>query len=99
MIFEIAEIKIKTGCEEQFIAAVNQAAPNFKSAAGCHLLHLFREIEDPTRFKLMVGWDSVEAHTEVFRNSQGFQNWRSLVGGFFEESPVVVHVNKVLNAF
>jgi quinol monooxygenase YgiN len=99
VIFEIAELKIKTGQEESFTKAVEKAAPNFKQATGCQMFHLYRGIENPSHFKLMVGWDSVEAHTEIFRNSEGFQNWRGLVSEFFADAPEVVHVEKVIDAF
>jgi len=49
-------------------------------------------IEQAGAYRLVVGWESVDAHTVDFR----FQEGRSLHGPFFVEMPVVVHVETVL---
>lgn len=39
----------------------------------------------------VVQWETVEYHTVDFRDSDGFQEWRRLVGSFFANPPVVTH--------
>jgi quinol monooxygenase YgiN len=60
---------------------------------------LHRSVESPSSYRLVVGWESVEAHTEQFRNSEGFQRWRALVGPHFASTPRVQHYRRVLVAF
>lgn len=99
MIYEIAQIDVHAGTEAEFEAAVAKASPYFKAAKGCHHMQLFRSEEFPTRYRLVVEWASLEAHMVDFRESDGFQQWRSLVGGFFVAPPQVEHVSEVFNGF
>jgi quinol monooxygenase YgiN len=48
-------------------------------------------VEHPSTWLLLVGWDSVEAHTVGFRQSEGFTRWRAAVGPFFAAEPTVQH--------
>jgi quinol monooxygenase YgiN len=98
-VLEIAEIDINPGSESQFEQAVAQAAAHFRASHGCRSLTLLRSAEHPSRYRLVVGWDSIEAHTEIFRNSDGFQKWRALAGPHFAAPPRVEHVHTALKAF
>jgi len=91
-IHEIAEIDVTPGTESDFEAAVAAAAPAFRAATGCHGLRLVRSVEHPSRFRLVVTWETVEHHTELFRQSDGFKKWRELAGPFFASPPRVEHV-------
>ncbi|MFF5250997.1 antibiotic biosynthesis monooxygenase family protein [Streptomyces leeuwenhoekii] len=96
MITEIAQIDIHPGQEEEFEEAVAQALPFFLAADGCHGLDLHRSVENPSRYRLMVRWDTVEHHTVTFRSSAGFARWRALAGPHFAAPPQVEHVYSVL---
>lgn len=91
MVFEIAELVIDPARFSEFEAAVQAAFPAFTAADGCHSVSLERIVEDPARYLLRVEWETVEAHTETFRQSPGFQEWRRLAGPFFVEPPIVRH--------
>ena len=99
MIHEIAEIEVKAGHESAFEAAVVEAAPYFNAARGCRSFELNRSIENSQRYRLVVGWDTVEDHMVHFRESEGFQSWRSLVGPHFASPPQVEHVATVIKGF
>jgi heme-degrading monooxygenase HmoA len=90
---EIAQIDVKPGSEAAFEAGVEQAAPLFQRAKGCRSMRLHRSVEMPTRYRLMVQWDTVENHTVDFRGSADFQEWRRLVGSCFAQPPTVEHVH------
>jgi hypothetical protein len=47
----------------------------------------------------MVTWETVDDHTVHFRESQDFQEWRRLVGGFFAGPPQVGHVQVAAAGF
>ena len=82
--------------EALFEAGVAQAKPLFLRAKGCHGMELYRSIEHPQRYTLVVSWETVENHMVDFRESTDFQEWRKLVGGFFVEPPQVHHEQKVI---
>ena len=98
MIHEIAEIHITEGKEADFEAAVETASKYFKAAEGYVSLSLTRSIEQPSKYRLVVGWETLEDHTVTFRESQGFQEWRKLAGPFFNSPPQVEHVATVFTA-
>jgi heme-degrading monooxygenase HmoA len=96
MVFEVATFDIKSGSEEDFEAGVAKASPIFARAKGYKSLRLERSIEKPSRYRLIVGWNTVEDHTVSFRNSCDFKVWRSLVGDTFAADPAVEHTSVVL---
>ena len=99
MIFEIAEIEVKAGEEGDFEAAVAKAVPLFQRSKGCHGLELQRSIEKPSKYRLLVKWETVEDHVVHFRGAEEFQEWRKLVGPHFVSAPVVEHTRTVLAGF
>jgi heme-degrading monooxygenase HmoA len=99
MIFEIAQIDVKPGMENDFEAGVKKAVPLFKRAKGCTGMTLQRSHEKPQRYRLVVQWDTLENHTVDFRGSADFQEWRKLVGHCFASPPDVEHVNEVVHGF
>ncbi|QOL81950.1 antibiotic biosynthesis monooxygenase family protein [Pseudooceanicola spongiae] len=99
MIREIAQLVIYPSKEAEFLQAVGQAVPIFQAAEGCHGMSLERVIETPGMYRLHVLWETLEAHTETFRNSDGFQEWRALAGPFFTQAPSVDHSEPVVPGF
>lgn len=96
MIHERATLTIDPSRAADFEAAVAAAQPHFEVAKGFVSFALERSIEAPERYHLVVGWESVEAHMVDFRESEGFQAWRTLASPFFVATPVVEHVTKVI---
>jgi quinol monooxygenase YgiN len=99
MIKEIADIEVTPGHEHAFEAAVQEAAPLFKRSAGCRAFKLERVIEAPSRYHLVVMWDSVQHHMEHFRASPAFQEWRRLVSPHWVGAPSVHHTEIVVDGF
>jgi heme-degrading monooxygenase HmoA len=99
MLYEIAQIDVKPGTENDFEAAVKKAAPLFKRAKGCKGMTLQRSHEKPQRYRLFVQWETLENHTVDFRGSPDFQEWRALVGPYFASPPDVEHVREVVHGF
>ena len=99
MITEIASLRIDPANAKAFEAAVAKAVPYFQTSKGCQGMALEAVIEEPGRYTLRVLWETVEAHTVDFRNSDNFQQWRALAGPFFVEPPVVVHAEAVATYF
>ena len=99
MIFEIADIEIAPGQEAAFEAGVAKAIPLFRRAKGCRGMELQRSIEKPSKYRLVVRWQTVEDHTVHFRGSDDFQEWRKLVGPYFASAPVVEHTHVAVSGF
>jgi heme-degrading monooxygenase HmoA len=98
MITEIALIDIKPGSEKDFEAAAMKARPLFMRAKGSIGIELHRSIERPSRYRLLAKWETLENHTVDFRNSEGFVEWRALVGQFFARPPEVEHTETILKS-
>ena len=98
MVLEIARLTTDPARAAEFEAAVAQAEPYFRADKGCTGFALQRVVEEPGVYHLVVGWTSVEAHNDVFRATQNFQEWRALAGPFFTAPPHVVHVDTVIGA-
>ena len=95
MVLEVALIDIKTGEEEAFAQAYAEGRPVLASAEGCRSVRMTRGIESPSRFVLLVEWDSVEAHEKNFRETELFGQWRALIGHHFANPPLVEHFTDV----
>ena len=96
MIYEIATINIDPVRAANFEAAVAKARPHFEAAKGFISFALERGIEHPERYRLVVGWETVDHHMVDFRESDGFAAWRTLVSPFFTGAPSVEHVARVI---
>lgn len=99
MILEIAQIDVKPGLEADFEVGVAKALPIFRRAKGCLGLELQRGIEKPSRYRLMVRWQTLENHTVDFRGSPDFQEWRACVGHTFAGPPEVEHTRATSAGF
>lgn len=91
MVLEVAIFEINEGREDAFAAAYEQARPIIAEADGCRSVRMTRGVETPTRFVLLVEWDTLEAHTVGFRGSDRFTRWRAAISPFWSAPPVVEH--------
>jgi heme-degrading monooxygenase HmoA len=95
MILEIANLTIVEGRQAEFEDTFVQACELVRGAEGFHTLELQRSLETPNRYALLVVWDNVEDHTEKFRGSDRYQQWRALLHGFFDGPPDVAHFRQI----
>lgn len=91
MIMETAIMGITPGREDEFLAALEQAKEVLARAHGWNVVHVHRGVERPSTFLLAIGWETLEDHTEGFRGSDLFGQWRALIGPYFAEPPQVEH--------
>ena len=95
MVLEMAILPVKSGMADEFLAAFATAEPLIGSSPG-HLSHELRRcIENPDRFLLLVRWRTLEDHTQGFRGSPAYQQWRALLHHFYEPFPEVLHYELV----
>ncbi len=87
MILEIAQIDVKAGSEPAFEAGIVKAAEIFRAAQGCRSFAVRRSVEKPQRYRLLIEWDTLEAHTRDFTGSQAWKDYRALLSDTFESPP------------
>ena len=95
MVLEVALIDVIPGQEDAFAAAYAQGHPVLAATPGCRSVRMTRGIESPSRFVLLVEWDTVEAHNDNFRATERFAQWRALIGPHFANPPQVEHFTDV----
>ena len=95
MILEVAMLDVKPGQCETFEAAFKKAGAIISSMHGYQSHELQRCLERPDRYLLLVRWDTLEDHTEGFRQSAEYQQWKSLLHHFYDPFPVVEHYRQV----
>jgi heme-degrading monooxygenase HmoA len=98
MIREHAVLPVVPGREAAFEAAVREAVPLISSSPGFVRLTVSRGIETPHQYLLLVEWESLEAHTEGFRSSAAYEQWRLLLHHFYDPFPDVQHFEDVVTA-
>ncbi|MGI8679512.1 MAG: antibiotic biosynthesis monooxygenase family protein [Jatrophihabitans sp.] len=91
MVLEVADIDVLPGAEDAFLASYEGAREVLAGTPGCRSVRMTRGIETPTRFVLMVEWDSVQAHEQNFRASERYDRWRAAIGPHFAAPPRVEH--------
>ncbi len=98
MIVEHALLPVKPGAEDDFVEAFETAKGIIASMRGFRRLTLSRCIERPSTFLLLVEWETLEDHTEGFRGSDEYSEWRRLLHDFYDPFPTVEHFEPVLEA-
>ena len=96
MILEHAALQVVPGKEAEFEAAFTQAKGLISSMPGFISLSLSRGIEQPSTYLLLVEWETLEHHTEGFRGSPEYEQWRALLHHFYEPFPTVSHFAPVV---
>jgi heme-degrading monooxygenase HmoA len=91
MILEVATLNVIPGQETAFEAAFQEAQPIIASMRGYLSHQLQRCLEQPNRYILLVNWDTLEDHTDGFRGSPEYQQWRALLHHFYDPFPTVEH--------
>ena len=55
-------------------------------------------VEAAGKYLLLVAWESVEAHSEGFRGSDRYGEWKRRLHHFYEPFPLVEHYRQVASA-
>jgi heme-degrading monooxygenase HmoA len=98
MITEHAILNVIPGQEQDFLSALEQAKAFIARSPGFGGLRVERCLENPSTFLLLVEWESLEAHTQGFRGSASYEEWRNLLHHFYEPFPVVEHFEPLATA-
>jgi heme-degrading monooxygenase HmoA len=91
MILEAALLDVIPGQESEFERAFAQASPLIAAATGYLGHSLSRCLERPSSYLLLVRWRTLEDHTQGFRGSPQYLEWKRLLHRFYEPFPTVEH--------
>ncbi|WP_432497450.1 antibiotic biosynthesis monooxygenase family protein [Kineococcus auxinigenes] len=98
MVLEHALLDVRPGQEDAFEEAFDRARGTISSMPGFRSLRLSRCLERPGTYLLLVEWNTLEDHTEGFRGSARYQEWKALLHRFYDPFPVVEHFTEVARA-
>jgi heme-degrading monooxygenase HmoA len=90
-VLKVAVLDVRRGEGAAFEAAFAVAQRIIASMPGYQRHELRRCVERASRYLLLVWWDTLEAHTEGFRGSPQYQEWKRLLHAFYEPFPTVEH--------
>lgn len=96
MILEHAVLPVSPGREAEFEQAFSAAQRIIAASPGFGNLRLSRDIESPGTYLLLIEWDSLEDHTQGFRGSEAYAQWKALLHHFYDPFPNVEHFSPVL---
>ena len=95
MILEHATLDVISGQASAFELAFEGAEAIIASMPGFRSIQLSRCLEREARYLLLVEWDRLEDHTEGFRGSTQYQEWKRLLHHFYEPFPTVEHYERI----
>jgi len=95
MILEVAILDVKPGQEAAFETDFASASIYIRSAAGYISHELHRCVEKKDRYVLLARWKTLESHTEGFRGSAGYLEWKKLLHHYYDPFPAVYHYSLI----
>ena len=98
MTTEHALLEVIPGREEEFVSAMQAAKAHIAGSPGFVSLRVERCLERPNCFLLLVEWESLADHTEGFRGSAAYEEWRAALHHFYDPFPLVEHFEAVVTA-
>ena len=91
MILEVAILNVRPGRAAEFEQAFQKAQRIISSMPGYLSHELQRCLEVENKYVLLVRWRWLKDHTEGFRKSAEYQEWRRLLHHFYDPFPTVEH--------
>ncbi|ENQ3080853.1 antibiotic biosynthesis monooxygenase family protein [Bacillus sp. WLY-B-L8] len=95
MILEAAMLQVKLGMENEFEHAFQEASNIISSMKGYRGHTLHKCIETQGKYLLLVNWETLEDHTEGFRKSSEYEEWKKRLHHFYDPFPIVEHFQYV----
>ncbi|EOD54174.1 antibiotic biosynthesis monooxygenase family protein [Aeromonas molluscorum] len=96
MILEVAPLTVIPGQEAAFEQAFAKACALIGTMPG-YLGHQLQVcMEQGNQYLLLVQWQRLEDHTEGFRGSPQYQQWKALLHHFYDPFPTVRHYQGVM---
>jgi len=97
MILEMAILHVRPGEGSSFERAFAEAQSIIASMPGYVSHQLLRCLETPDQYILLVHWQTLEDHTQGFRQSAPYQEWKRLLHHFYDPFPTAEHYQPVFS--
>ena len=95
MILEIAILNVKSGQEQNFERDFFTAG-QFISFIEGYVKHSLRKcMENNNKYILLVDWENLEDHTNGFRQSAQYLEWKKLLHDYYDPFPTVEHYETI----
>ncbi len=98
MILEVAVLHVRPGQAAEFEAAFAEAQSIISAMTGYMSHELLRCVETADQYVLLVRWRTLADHTQGFRQSPQYQEWKRLLHHFYEPFPTVEHYEPVIGS-
>lgn len=96
-VWEVVQLTVAQGSEDEFESVFRSQLPILEEADGCLDLQLLRAVDQEGVFLLLVLWQSMEHHTDVFVKTEEFAKFSTAVGPFFTALPTPFHAVTVID--
>lgn len=94
-VLEHVVLNVRPGESATFERTFGEAKLIIAASPGFISMELRRCLEVENRYLLLVQWERLEDHMQGFRNSPGFEKWRSLLHHFYDPPPTVEHYHLI----
>lgn len=95
MILEAAFLYVKPTLATQFEIDFKTASQYISSIEGYIKHSLQKCLEEENKYLLLVEWETLEAHTVGFRESEVYKKWKNMLHNYYEPFPIVEHFKTV----
>jgi heme-degrading monooxygenase HmoA len=95
MILEVAILNVIAGSETQFENDFATAGQYISQTPGYIKHTLSKCIERLNQYLLLVEWETLQDHTEGFRQSPQYLEWKRLLHHYYDPFPVVEHYEAI----
>ena len=89
MILEVAILNVKPGEDTAFEASMTKAKEIISKMPGFCGLEVSKSLDVNNQYLLHVKWARQSDHTEGFRKSAEYQEWRALLHHYYDPMPIV----------
>ena len=96
MILEVALLIVKESQEDAFERDFYLAGKYISLIKGYRSHSLKRCIEQTNKYLLLVDWNTLEDHTEGFRKSEEYIEWKKLLHHYYNPFPTVEHYETII---
>jgi heme-degrading monooxygenase HmoA len=90
-ILEVAILRVRAGLEPDFERSFAVAQAIIVAAPGYLGHQLRRCVEHREQYLLLVRWRELKDHTERFRRSVAYLEWKELLHRYYDPMPTVEH--------
>lgn len=90
MVTERVELTIAAGRELDFERQFATAGRLIRAAGGCLGVVLSRGVESPSRYLLLIAWQTIEDH-QAFTRTDGIAEFRNQLGPYLSSKPAMEH--------